>query len=176
MAWWRERLEELDRGGEVPAEPRLQGVTSELLPRGISGLELSALEDAWMPLLEPFPWREPVAEGLMHRGRILFGIGTRLLGGDPGDGEAAGSLWSLVDGARHCSDIPSRMFLLDAARAVVRDLPPTKPPKFLRRLTGLAAMAAHDAMRNRPLELPYFEPRRGMAAFFHFMRGSLPRG
>ena len=34
LAWWRERLEELDHG-KVPAEPRLQAAAAELLPREI---------------------------------------------------------------------------------------------------------------------------------------------
>ena len=176
MAWWRERLEALDAGGDAPAEPRLIAVQTELFARGISGEELSRLEDAWLPLLDAFPWRQEVADGLKLRGRILFGIGARLLGGDPDDGEAAGALWSLVDGARHCSDIQSRTFLLEQAKAAIRELPKARTPKFLRRLTGLAAMAAHDAVRNRPLDLPYFSPGRGMAAALHYLKGTLPRG
>lgn len=175
MAWWRERLEELD-AAIIPAEPRLQAVVQELLPRGVSGRELSELEDAWLPVLQPYPWGEDVAEGLKRRGRVLFGIGARLLGGDPKDGEAAGAVWSLVDGARNCRDVHSRMALLEQARTVIRELPRNQPPKFLRRMTGLAAMAAHDAIRNRPLELSMFDPGRGMAAFLHYMRGTLPRG
>ena len=79
MAWWRERLGELDQSEAVPAEPTLQAVSAELLPRGVTGPELSTLEDAWLPLLAPFPWNEAVAEGLKLRGRILFGIGVRLV-------------------------------------------------------------------------------------------------
>ena len=175
MAWWRERLEELDEGA-VPAEPRLLRVRDELISRQFSGCELSKLEDAWLPLLASFPWREEVADGLKRRGQILFGVGARILGGDAEDGEAAGALWSLVDGARHCSDVHSRMFLLERARSAIQELPPNRPPKFLRRLTGLAAIAAHDAIRNRPLDLASFSPGRGMAAVAHYLRGTFPRG
>jgi len=72
MAWWRERLEELDSDGAPAAEPRLRAVQSQLVSSGISGAELSKLEDAWLPLLEPFPWAEAAAEGLRLRGRLLF--------------------------------------------------------------------------------------------------------
>src|SRR4051794_34282993 len=78
LAWWRERLEELDEGA-TPAEPRLRAISGQLLGRGIRGKDLARLEDAWLPLLEPFPWGEAQAEGLKLRGLILFGIGTRLL-------------------------------------------------------------------------------------------------
>jgi 15-cis-phytoene synthase len=176
LAWWRERLEELDRESSAPAEPRLQAVASELIPRGVSGKELSGLEDAWLPLLDPFPWGESVAAGLRLRGRILFGIGARLLGGRSAQGEAAGALWSLVDGARHCSDVHSRMVLMGEARSAIDQLPREKPSKSLRRLTGLAAMAAHDVFRNKPLDLPYEDRGRGMAAFLHYLRGTLPHG
>ena len=176
LAWWRERLEELDQGQPAPAEPRLQSVESDLLPRAVTGQELSKLEDAWLPLLDDFPWSAPQAEGLRLRGCLLFGIGARLLGGDPQDAAAAGALWSLVDGARHCSDVHSRMFLLGEARRSIAELPASRPPKALRRLTGLAAIAAHDVLRNKPLALAQPDPGRGMAAFLHYMRGVLPRG
>ena len=176
LAWWRERLEELDDKMVSPPEPRLMAVAEQLLPRGVTGHMLSGLEDAWLPLLEPFPWGDRVADGLRLRGRILFRASAQLLNGDPIDTEAAGALWSLVDGARHCSDVHSRMFLLDQAREAIAQLPRERPPKSLRRLTGLAAVAAHDVLRNRPLELPYADSGRGMAAFRHYWNGSLPRG
>lgn len=173
LAWWRERLEELD-AGKVPSEPRLQAVARELLPPSVTGNELSQLEDAWLPLLAPFPWDQSQVDGLKLRGRILFGIGARLLNGAPGDTEAAGALWSIVDAARHCSDTYARMFLLGEGRKAIAELPRNRPPKFLRRLTSLAAIAAHDVMRNRPLELPHGDAGRATAAFLHYMRGTLP--
>src|SRR4051794_26644219 len=51
LAWWRERLEELDTGS-VPGEPRLQAASLHLLPRGISGVDLAQLEDGWATLLD----------------------------------------------------------------------------------------------------------------------------
>jgi 15-cis-phytoene synthase len=151
-------------------------MADELLRRGVSGKELSQLEDAWLPLLQPFPWGQEQAEALKLRGRILFGIGAQLLEGEREDAVAAGALWSLVDGARHCTDVHSRMFLLAEGRKAIAELPRQRPPKFLRRLTSLAAIAAHDAIQNRPLELPYGDAGRAMTAFVHYMRGTLPRG
>lgn len=175
MAWWRERLDELDAGKVAPAEPRLQAVAAELLPRGLTGHQLSHLEDAWLPLLHSSD-REAVVEGLQLRGRVLFGAGAKLLGGEPGDAEAAGALWSLVDGARHSADVHYRMFLLDRAKQAISELPRNRPPKYMRRLTGLAAIAAHDVLRNRPLDLARGDPGRAFAAFIHYLRGVLPRG
>lgn len=168
MAWWRERLEELDRGGDAPLEPRLQRVRSELIGRGISGGELSRLEDAWLPMLEPFPWTQQAVEGFRLRGRLLFGIGARLMGAKSEDAEAAGALWSLVDGASHCSDSPSREALCAAARNAAEEIPP-RLPSVIRPLTVLAALAAYDLRPGGRLG-------RVGAALAHRLRGTIPHG
>jgi 15-cis-phytoene synthase len=166
LAWWRERLEELDEDA-TPAEPRLRAISRQLLGRGIHGKELARLEDAWLPLFEPFPWGEAQAEGLKLRGRILFGIGARLLGEQAEEGAMAGEVWSLVDGARHCSDERSRIFLSgEAAHALIRL--PGKIRRKLRPLTVLAAVAAYDVSR-----LGGFG--RGGAALAHRLWGTFPR-
>ena len=167
MAWWRERLEDLDSEAAPLDEPRLKAIKRQLLGRGVSGLELSRLEDAWLPLLEPFPWSEPQADGLRLRGRILFGIGARLLGGADADAEAAGVLWSLVDGANHCSDPDSREFLVAEARAAAADMA-GRTPKQIRSLTVLGALAAYDLRPGGRLG------RVGIA-LAHRLRGSTPR-
>jgi phytoene synthase len=167
LAWWRERLEELDAGLPPPGEPRLSAIARQLLGRGISGKELSQLEDAWLPLLQPFPWGGEQAEGLRLRGRTLFGIGARLLGGKPQDAEAAGEFWSLADGAAHCSDAPSREFLLRVAQGALVELPP-KLPRAIRPLTVLPALAAHDVLRSGRLT-------RVGVALAHRLRGTILR-
>ncbi len=163
LAWWRERLEDLDLGKDAPAEPRLQAVASELLSRGITGSELSRLEDAWLPLLQPFPWDHEQVSGLKLRGRILFGIGARLLGARPSDSETAGELWSLVDAAVHCSDSDIRNILLREAAA----LTPCRAPAAVRPLTLLAALSAHDVR-------PRGSFRRGLTALRHRYLGTFP--
>ena len=167
LAWWRERLEELDERRTVPAEPRLRAVADELPSRSVSGAELSQLEDAWLPLLGPFPWGAAQVEGLKLRGKILFGIGARLLGGEPKDAEAAGVFWSLVDGADHCSDPESRAFLLDGARALLAGMPRTAARR-VRPLTVLAALAAVDLVREGS------GLQRLSAAVRHRLLGTLP--
>lgn len=162
LAWWRERLEGLDEG-RTPAEPRLQAVASELLPHGITGKELSALEDAWMSLLSPFPWHSGQVEALKSRGRILFGIGARLLGGQSGEAEDAGASWSLADAAAHCSDAQSSELLLQEAQ---RSKVEVWMPRELRPLTILHALAASDACGEGSL-------RRVFSAFRHRLTGRL---
>jgi len=148
LAWWRERLEDLDEGAPAPAEPRLQAVAAELLPRGITGGELSQLEDGWLPLLQSFPWSDAPAEALALRGRLLFGIGARLLGRDRAEGEPFGAIWSLVDGVRHCTDRQSRGFLIERAKSAIADLPRRRISGQLRPLTMIAAFAAFDVLNE----------------------------
>ena len=169
LAWWRERLEALDTNADHPAEPRLQTVASELLPRGLTGKELARLEDAWLRLMEPFPWGEDQAEGLKLRGRVLFGIGARLMGQPADAAEQAGALWSLVDGAHHCSDPQSRKMLRQRAAAVLAATR-TPMPRGLRVLTVLAALAAADLLREGS------GLKRLSAAVKHRLMGSLPHG
>jgi hypothetical protein len=129
---------------------------------------LSRLEDAWLPLLGPFPWGDTAAEGLKLRGRILFGIGARLLGSADNEAEAAGAFWSLVDGAQHCSDRESREFLLAEASAELGTLT-QKLPRALRPLTVLAALAAADLVREGS------GLKRLSAAIRHRLMGTMPR-
>lgn len=165
LAWWRERLEELDNEAQVPAEPRLQAVTTELLPRGVTGKALSQFEDAWLPLLEPYPWGDRQAEALRLRGRILFGTGAALLGAEPTEAEAVGELWSLVDGACHCSDPQSRQLLLDTARAITVGGRMQRKLRSLTVLGALAVAAVHD---------PRSGMARGIAATRHRLTGRIP--
>jgi phytoene synthase len=168
MAWWRERLEELDAGKPPPGEPRLSAIARQLIGRGISGKALAQLEDAWLPLLQPFPWSEPQSEGLELRGRVLFGTGARLLGSAAQEAETPGALWSLVDGANHCSDPQSREFLMSKAQALLSSMP-RKNPRSVRPLTVLGALAAIDLIREGS------GLHRLSAAVRHKLMGTLPR-
>ncbi|HEY6662594.1 MAG TPA: hypothetical protein VIZ66_06695 [Sphingomicrobium sp.] len=115
-------------------------------------------------MLQSFPWGDDQVDGLKRRGRILFGIGAELLGARPTDAETAGELWSLVDGAVHCSDSDIRKMMLREAAA----LAPSRAPTAVRPLTMLAALSAHDAR-------PRGSFRRGLIAVRHRYRGTFPR-
>jgi phytoene synthase len=171
LAWWRERLEQL--GDDVPAEPRLQAVVSELGPIGVSGRDLAALEGGWARLFEPFPWNAQVAEAIWFRGRHLFALGGRVLGSSTEDIAAAGGHWALVDAARHCSDEPSRTMLLQQARTLGRGIGGLRFPVQLRPLSMLAMLALRDAAGEGFFE-PQGSPRRMAAMFGHRLSGRLP--
>jgi phytoene synthase len=83
-------------------------------------------------------------------------------------------MWALVDAARHCSDAPSRLLLLEGARDEASDLGPERFPLPLRPLSALAALAARDLGRRQPFEREG-APARIAAMLRHRLTGRLPR-
>jgi phytoene synthase len=172
LAWWRERLEELDQGKSAPPEPRLQAVKHELLSRGIAGTELAALELGWLSLFDPFPWTVETNEAIWLRGRTLFWLGAKVLGRPDEAIQSAGGVWALVDAARHCSDTASRAMLLDQARTFARSLSGARFAWRLRPLSMLTGLAIRDLRHGEPFE-PEGTPGRGVAMFGHRLSGRL---
>jgi phytoene synthase len=174
LAWWRERLEDLDAGVSAPAEPRLVAVERHLLPRGVTGRDLASLEDGWLRLFDPFPWGAETSEAIWFRGNLLFGLGAKVLAVNDPPIQAAGGLWALTDAARHCSDASSRALLLDQARTFARGLGGEKFPTALRPLSALAAVAIRDCRRGEPFEAEG-TPGRAAAMLRHRFTGGLAR-
>src|SRR5213075_504577 len=168
LAWWRERLEELNGG--APAEPRLQAVQRELNPRGVVGRDLAQLETGWLRLFDPFPWGAETAEGIWFRGNLLFGIGAKVLGQADERIQSAGGLWALVDAARHCSDEQSRAMLMERACKFAHGLGGVRFPVILRPLSMLAALAIRDSRRGEPFE-PEGTPGRALTMLRHRLSG-----
>ena len=174
LAWWRERLEELDTGSTAPAEPRLQQVEQQLIPLGVSARDVAGLESGWLRLFEPFPWGNETSEAVWLRGNLLFGLGARALG-HPGERiQAAGGLWALVDVARHCSDPASREMLLRQARAFAQGLGGLRFAAPLRPLSMLTALAIRDCKRGEPFEAEG-TPARAAIMLRHRVGGRLPK-
>ena len=149
LAWWRDRLQELDRGVRS-AEPRLQAGAEQLLPRGLSGTELSKLEDGWATLLDESVETKRVAV----RGARLFEWGATLLGSDHDRIADAGALYALVSVGRR--GVPE---LLEPAKALAGGLGGQRFPAALRPLTGLARLAARDLKHGPPFEEEGSPPR-----------------
>jgi phytoene synthase len=149
LAWWREALEGLDRQ-TVPAEPLLQALAAQVLPAGISGAELAAMEAGWAILLPDRPLTaEELAGYASARGGLLFKYSARLLGDSDFPVEACGRLWALADLARHDSRPGEAASALDGAAAESTG----KWPRPLRPLGMLAALARRDLGRRlRPSE------------------------
>ena len=162
LAWWRERLEELD-GGKVPAEPRLQAAAAQLLPRGIIGAALAELEGGWATLVA----EEPDVENIAVAGGKLFEMAAPLLGATHPLIEPAGRLYGYENVARR--GLMQMHWPMDELYEISTHCFPTA----LRPLTALAALAARDAQRGTNVE-PEGTPARAMALVRHRLTGRLP--
>lgn len=157
LAWWREALERLDRE-PAPKEPVLAAVAEQLLPSGLTGAELSAMEEGWLAILGDQPVESEALDRYARaRGGRLFESSGRLLGGVGTEVGQAGEIWALVDLARHSTEEHDVEAALTAAG--LRSLP-QRWPRALRPLGMLAALAARDLQPGRPRwEEPGSPPR-----------------
>ena len=171
LAWWRERLEEINQG-IVPAEPQLEASAALVAQTSLAGAMLAELVDRWEPLLDDFPWGRGTIGSVAARGAILFGYAAALLGGEQREiASAAGSLWALVDVARHCSDEESRHLLIDFARGQLDGFRGTAQSE-VRPLTMLGLLARRDLERWPAIE-PEATPGRAWLMIRHKLTGHL---
>jgi phytoene synthase len=168
LAWWREALEKLDTE-RAPAEPVLQELAEHVLPAGIRGEELAAMEEGWALLAssEALGPNELTAYA-RARGGLLFRYTARLLGGGEEGLEEAGEAWALVDLARHCATREDSDVALAEARE--RRLPGRWPAR-LRPLGMLALLAARDSDPARPPWEPRGSPKRMLLMLRHRITG-----
>jgi 15-cis-phytoene synthase len=167
LAWWRDALEALDHG-PPPAEPALEAIASHVLPHGITGTELAAMERGWTLLLTPDPLTpEELASYAAARGGLLFTCSARLLGGTGAEVEAGGEAWALIDLARHSgSEVDA-----GAALAAARSRPLGRWPSRLRPLGMLAALGHRDAEPGRPRWEEQGAPGRMLRMLRHRITG-----
>ena len=171
LAWWRDSLEKLDHS-KAPAEPVLQAVAAEVLPAGVTGAELSGLEEGWTLLLgqDPLPPAE-LATYAAARGGLLFGYSARLLGSEADHTMArAGEGWALMDLARHSNPVDAEAALA-AARERLVGLGSLRWPSPLRPLGMLARLAARDAERELADLEPHGAPPRVLIMLRHRITG-----
>ena len=149
LAWWREALERLDTA-PPPPEPVLQSVAAHVLPAGIAGASLAAMEEGWSILLaEESLDAEALQAYARLRGGLLFRHSARLLGA-AGEVESAGARWALVDLARHSTNPGEAAAALKAAAGLA---PEPAWPRALRALAMLSLLARRDLERApSPLE------------------------
>lgn len=161
LAWWRERLQELDEG-RVPAEPRLQAAADVLLPAGLSGASLAVLEDGWAAMLD----ENSDVERAANRGAKLFDMASSLLGTSDPLAEPVGELFALASLRRRGLAAGHHLPSLDrlANHRFARELRP---------LTALAALAARDLRRGGPPFEPEATPGRAWVLIKHRLTGRI---
>ena len=144
LAWWREALEKLDRD-PAPAEPLLGLIADQLLPRGVTGAALAAIEDGWAALIDGDPDADAIARHGRERGRNLFKAAASLLGSSDPRLVAAGEVWALTDlGYRH-SGAAVRQAARARAAALATALPNGRWDAAARPLAALFVLARRDA-------------------------------
>ncbi|HWW66073.1 MAG TPA: hypothetical protein VNZ43_15060 [Sphingomonadaceae bacterium] len=147
LAWWRESLEKLDAGIASP-EPLLVEVTNMILPLGIGGAELAAIEAGWAALADDVDAAAVLAHG-KRRGRPLFTLAARLLSGEAASDIAdAGEGWSLVDILPRLEDGEARAAAIARAKVCLAPLAGRYWPKPLRALGMLTVLAQRDLRRG----------------------------
>jgi len=161
LAWWREALERLDKR-PPPPEPRLQALAAHLIPLGISGKALAAIEDGWAALLDEAPDRVRVAK----RGSLLFELAAKILGGSDTQLARAGRLFTESQLAR--------MRLLNPEISIddVQGLNGHRFGRSLRPITAFARLAARDAKQFPAIEQEA-TPARAVALLSHRLFGTV---
>lgn len=163
LAWWRERLEELDRG-LVPSEPRLQAVAELLVPSGLTGCDLAELGLYWAEILHTED-SQALVDGMAGRSRVLFQILARLLG---------------VPFDDHISNAGSAFVAVDLARRQITTLQPqairhvrSRGSRRARPITAITALAYRDMRTGGPDFEPEATPARAWTLLRHWLTGRL---
>lgn len=150
LAWWHERLADLDVKAP-PAEPVLRGIADHVLSRGVSGASLAPIVDGWEVLLEEDLDADALQRFGEERGHLFVAAGRALGAGNDPLAEA-GQGWALADLARHLGNAGESEIARELAR-------PRLQAAIGRRWSGagraLGAMA-HLALRD--LDLPAGTP------------------
>ena len=168
LAWWREALEKLDHA-PAPSEPVLQAVAAHVLPAGVTGAELAAMEEGWAVLLSAERLGAAELETYAaRRGGLLFRYSAVLLGGGHEAVAGAGEAWALVDLARHSADPEDVAAAVAAARVHAAR---ARWPARLRPLGMLAALARRDAQAGRPRWEAQGAPARMLRMLRHRLTG-----
>lgn len=156
LAWWRERLVELDRA-PAPAVPALEGLSAHVLPLGIAGSRLVEIVEGWEVLIEN-ERLDPASFASFgeKRGGALFAIGGGLLGGPvmPGAGEG----WALADLAAHLTTPAEAEMAQDMGRSRLDEA--WRWPRETRALGALASIARMDLALAPGTPPPIGSPRR----------------
>ncbi|MDH7971126.1 hypothetical protein QH494_02940 [Sphingomonas sp. AR_OL41] len=172
LTWWHDALTRLDTA-PPPAEPILQALFDDVLPRGVSGAALATMVEGWEALLDPGP-REAEGRALFgdRRGGDLFRAAGAVLGarGNP-PLALAGSGWALADLARHLADRAAAEAALAEARAILARISPHRWGREVRALGALSRLALRDTAVPLDRPIPSGSPGRVGRLLWHRLTG-----
>ncbi len=160
LTWWREALCRLDVD-PAPPEPRLRAVAKALLPLGVTGAQVAAIEEGWAALLP----EQVDGTAVALRGERLFAISAKLLEAEIAILPEAGALFALSDAMRRG---PGDFALKRSG--LIGSLAGYRAPRHLRPVTLAARLAARD------LGEPEGTPGRALALIAHRLTGVITGG
>lgn len=145
LTWWYDALSALDVT-PPPAQPILQALAAEVVPRGVAGAALAEMVDGWEVLLEPDRLDHASLDAYARqRGTRLFDLAGKLLGARASDPlDQAGAGWALADLARHSRDAATAALPAALARAALDDAMRVRWSRPARPLGALALSARMD--------------------------------
>ncbi|MEN3747897.1 squalene/phytoene synthase family protein [Sphingomonas sp. HF-S3] len=151
LAWWRERLADLDVK-PPPAEPVLRGIADHVVSQGVSGASLAPIVDGWEVLLEEALDADALRRFGEGRGHLFVAAGSSSMGAGTDPLAEAGQGWALADLARHLGTVGDAEIARDLARPLLQA---ATTRRWSGRGRALGAIA-HLALRD--LDLPAGTP------------------
>nr|WP_047167393.1 squalene/phytoene synthase family protein [Sphingomonas sp. Y57] len=173
LIWWRDALARLDEPGlPAPAEPLLSAAAECLLPAGLPGRSIAAIEEGWAALLEDaVPGEAQIIAHGEGRGGPLFALSAALLGAVPEDVGRAGEGWALADLGHRLRDPDARPFARAAAAERLGDVAIDRWPATLRPLGLLVLFARMDAALPSERQRRQGSPKRMFRALAYRLTG-----
>jgi len=171
LAWWREALARLD-GEPAPAEPVLQALEREVLPRGVTGASLVPIVHGWEVLVEEETLgRDALRRFGEGRGQLFVAAG-KAIGAAPGDPlTSTGQGWALADLARHLRAPDEAAEARDLAASLLEDALSRRWSRNGRALGALAHLARLDLRVPEGEEPPVGAPHRVGRLLWHRLTG-----
>ncbi len=171
LTWWHDSLARLDDAAP-PAMPVLQALAADVLPCGVSGVELAGLVEGWEALADGDPADGTVRDAhAAGRGGVLFAQAARIVGeGDFAAVDTAGRGWALADLAQRVGDPAAALSARQDAMATLAMATAARWPRPLRGLGALAHIAAMDVAGD-PARPAIATPRRVARLAWHRMTG-----
>lgn len=173
LIWWRDALTRLDQPDlSAPAEPLLVAAAAQLLPAGIPGGSIAAIEEGWAALLEEeAPGEAQIIAHGEDRGGPLFALSATLLGAAAEDVGRAGEGWALADLGHRLRDSEARRFARAAAAARLGTVAIGRWPAPLRPLGLLTLFARMDAAMPSERQRRQGSPKRMLRALAYRLAG-----
>lgn len=170
--WWHQALGALDTA-PAPAQPLLQALAADVLPRAIAGSALAELVAGWEVLLDPGPLSDAaIAQHGVARGEALFTIAAAVLGADASDPvAAAGRGWAMVDLGVHWRDAAVRARCFALARPALEAAARARWSAAGRPLGMLAHLALIDCRAEPDANRRQGSPRRLLRMLRHRLTG-----